>query len=378
MTSLVQLRRQLHGHPELAGQETRTAARVAEEWLACGPDELLEGLGGHGVAAVFRGPAEGPALLLRADLDALPIAEGGSRPHRSAIEGRSHACGHDGHLTALVGLARSLGRWRPASGRTILVAQPAEETGEGAARLLADSRFLALDPQLVYAAHNLPGRPLGEVTLRDGSFATASRGLRIGLTGATAHAAQPETGRSPAQAIARLVQEIPELPRLELVDGEAARATVIHVLVGEEAYGTAPGRGTVACTLRADDDAVLARLEARLRRLARAAAEAWALELEISVVEPFPACVNAPEACAALRRAADRAVLPRREAPAPQPWSEDFGHLLAWRPGALFGLGSGEAQPALHAPHYDFPDRLINRAVRLWRALVDGTLGAPA
>src|SRR5690606_41957221 len=151
----------------------------------------------------------GLTLLFRAELDALPIAEISDVPHRSTIEGKGHMCGHDGHMAILAALGRLFGRQRPASGRVVLMFQPAEETGNGAAGVVADPRYAAIRPDYAFSLHNLPGVPLGHVRLRSGVVNCASRGIRILLDGRTAHASMPETGIAPTLAVARL------LPALE-------------------------------------------------------------------------------------------------------------------------------------------------------------------
>ncbi len=373
---LVDLRRRLHRSPELSGEEVSTAGVMAA-WLgAQRPDALLEGLGGRGVAARFDGAADGPTVLLRAELDALPIAEAGALAYRSTRPGVAHLCGHDGHMAILAGVAARLAARRPKRGRVWLLLQPSEETGEGARRIVADPRFTELDPDWAFALHNLPGHPLGRVLLREGTFACGSVGLAARLHGATAHAAHPEQARSPAATVARLI------PRLGgVADGVAeagdgfALSTVIHVRLGEMAFGTTPGEALVCATLRADDADALSRL--------RDAAETAVIEectrdelgREIEWVEPFPVTVNHPEAIAVARAAAADLGLEARDLAEALRWSEDFGEITRGRRGALIGLGSGSDQPPLHTPTYDFPDALLQTGVDLLYRMADRALG---
>ncbi len=206
-SDLAGLRRRLHVLAERSGSEAATAAFVADRLAPARPTALLTGLGGHGVAAVFAAPggAAGPTVVLRAELDALPIAESIELPHASRTPGCAHKCGHDGHMAVLLGVARDLAARPPARGRVVLLFQPAEETGEGAARVAADPRFRALAPDWLFALHNLPGYPEGRVLVRSGAFCAGSAGLTVTLAGATSHAAYPEQGRSPDKAMAELV-----------------------------------------------------------------------------------------------------------------------------------------------------------------------------
>ena len=168
------LRRTLHEYAEPSGEEHRTAEIVRDYLQTFEPDDLLSQLGGHGLAAVYRSGKPGPLVLFRCELDALPIPETLTCDHASRTEGISHKCGHDGHMAIVSGLAPLLKKKRPQSGGAALLYQPSEEAGEGAARLLQDPSFRAIQPDYVFALHNLPGFPLGEVIWRDGVFSASS------------------------------------------------------------------------------------------------------------------------------------------------------------------------------------------------------------
>jgi amidohydrolase len=325
--SLVALRRELHAHPELSGAEAGTAACLRDFLLPCGPTRVLDGLGGHGLGMVFTAPdgVPGPTVALRAELDALPIAESGARPHASRRESRAHACGHDGHMAALGGVALALARRPLRRGRVVLLFQPAEETGRGARAVAADPRWRELAPDYAFAIHNLPGYPLGEVLVREGVFTAGSVGMVIRLLGRTAHAAYPEQGLSPAAAMSRLVPALSALPTA-VASGSLSLVTVVHARLGDLAFGTTPGRAEIMSTLRADSEAALEELQERARRLAAAEAARDGLGLEIDWVEDFPVTANDDLAAAVVRAAARRRQL-RVAAPAESPfrWSEDFG-----------------------------------------------------
>lgn len=378
LPDIIGLRHHLHRQPELSGAEGGTAALLADYLSRFEPDEMLDGLGGHGLAVVFTGTGSvagaGPTLLLRADLDALPIDEVNDFAHRSQHPGVAHKCGHDGHMAILAGVAASLAARRPQRGRAVLLFQPAEETGAGARAVLDDPRFAALAPDCCFALHNVPGYPLGEVLLRDGAMSCASRGLRIRLHGKSAHAAHPEAGRSPAAAVAQLLEK---LPRQALKVEGLALVTVVHARLGEVTFGTAPGEAEVLATLRADSDAGMQCLVARVESLVRSSTEHSALGVELTWHEVFRASHNDSAAAAAVREAARACASPLREMDGPFRWSEDFAEFTIDYPGALFGLGAGEASAQLHNPDYDFPDELIGHGVRLFRALLDQRFAAP-
>jgi len=373
MSDAIRLRHELHRFPELSGEERETASRIAENLAAQRPDVLLENLGGAGVAAIFSGRAPGPTVVLRAELDALPIDELNTCVHRSKRPGVAHLCGHDGHMAILVSVGARLALERPARGRVVLLFQPAEETGEGAAAVLDDPRFADVDPDLAFALHNLPGYSLGTVVVREGVFSCASRGMSIAFNGATAHAAQPNAGRSPARAMSRTIEELSRLGDDLSSRGRIAFATVVGARMGEKAFGTAPDRAEIWTTLRSGSAGTMKTMVDRAEKIVARLATEDRLRHTVSYADIFDASVNAPEAVDIVRRAAgDNRVYEPAE---PNPWSEDFGRFTARVPGVLFGLGAGEDVADLHSPDYDFPDELISIGVSVFDRIVRLCLG---
>lgn len=367
---LVALRHTLHQAAERSNQEHRTAQIIHSFLSENPPDETIADVGGCGILALYRGKSEGPRILLRCDMDALPIAETIPLPYTSETAGVSHKCGHDGHMAILCGVAARLAQQRPSSGTIILLFQSAEETGEGAARVLADPAFGKIKPDFVYALHNLPGYPVKHVILRSGPFAAASRGLTVKLTGATSHAAEPAGGNSPTVAFSHLIAAFSAVPQRFTAMHEGAKATVIHACLGEIAFGTSPGKAEIMVTLRAYTNEIMDRLTEHCQNITRGTAKTYELECETALSEEFPATVNDAFAVRQVREAAARAGLEITEPEHPFAWSEDFGHFTSAYRGALIGLGAGENHPVLHHPEYDFPDDIIESGMELLHRLV--------
>ena len=375
MVELVAFRRKLHGMPELSREEAQTAREVQAFLKSTGPDRIITGLGGHGVAAIYDSHAPGPTVMVRSELDGLPIEEISSVPHRSATPGKAHLCGHDGHMAILAALARALGRQRPQRGRVVLMFQPAEEDGSGAAAVVADPKFRQVAPDYAFALHNLPGLPFGKVALADGPVNCASRGMRIVLSGKTAHASMPETGTSPVNAVAGLMPALTALGEGGPLDEGFAMITVTHAKVGEAAFGVAPGRAEIWATLRTLTDAGMEDLCARAEHLVLSRAREQGLGVEIAYDDIFHHCENAPEAVAHLQRALKTEGVPFDRGNLPIRASEDFGRFGETASSAMFFLGAGENHPSLHNPDYDFPDDLIGIGARVFLRTLRDLLG---
>ena len=375
IAELTAFRRDLHRHPELSGEESETARRVLAALVPLAPDRVLSGLGGHGVAAVFEGAAPGPTVLFRAELDALPIEERSDAPHRSQVSGKGHLCGHDGHSAILMGLARLLSRRRPARGRVVLMFQPAEETGAGAAAVIADPGFDTVSPDFAFSLHNMPGLPLGHVGLIPGPVNCASRGLSMRFTGKSAHASEPENGISPMGALSDLMPALTALSRGSTQDADFTLVTVTHASMGAPAFGIAPGEATLYATLRTlTDDRMSALCETALA-LMQDAATRHGLGVEHDFHDVFFHCENHPEATSHLQAALDALDIPHDASGLPMRASEDFGRFGHGARSAMLFLGAGRAHAALHNPDYDFPDDLIPIGTRIFSQVARDLLG---
>ncbi|MFX0547245.1 amidohydrolase [Roseovarius sp. S1116L3] len=359
LIELTEFRRELHKRPEVSGDEEGTARRIASALRQLSPDRVLTGLGGHGVAAVLNGAAEGPTVLFRAELDALPIHELSDAPWVSQHPGKGHLCGHDGHMTTLLALGRLIARRPVASGRVILMFQPAEEDGSGARAVTSDPAFQEIAPDWAFAIHNLPGRKLGQFGVWPGLMNCASQGLEITLTGKTAHAASPEDGVSPASALSRLIPALDALGHGGALDDAFRLVTITHIRMGEPTFGISPGEASLYVTLRTANDAAMDALVAQARHLASAAAEKVGLGAHFAVHDAFAASVNDPEAARIAIAAMEAVGADVDTQGQPMRASEDFG-VFGWSAkAAMLLLGAGEAHAALHNPDYDFPDDLI-------------------
>ena len=367
---LTRLRHDLHRIPEVSGREARTAAFITDFLGQTSPDEILTGLGGHGVAAIFDSGRDGPTVMIRCELDGLPIHEISELEYRSQTDGQGHLCGHDGHMTMVAGLTGWLADKPLERGRVVLMFQPAEETGKGASAVIADPRYSRITPDYAFSLHNLPGLEEGRIALCAGAANCASRGMRIGLTGRTSHAAAPQDGISPAAAIARLLPEMAALGRGGEPGPDFTLVTMTHVRLGEATFGIAPGEAEILATLRtATNDQMQAMVEAAEALVGRTA-QAEGLGVTIEYDDVFDACTNHPEAVSVLNAACEAAGHEVEIRNQPQLWSEDFGQFGAKAKAAMFWLGSGTDQPQLHNPDYDFPDAVIPVGVAVFREAI--------
>jgi amidohydrolase len=369
---IITLRHLLHHHPEVSNAEVQTSQRITEYMRGLNPDEEVR-LGSTGVAFVFSGSQPGPCLMFRAEMDALPITEQSDAPYASVNKGVSHACGHDGHMAILAGLGQKISECRPVKGKVVLLFQPAEEVEQGARDVVLDPAFAPIAPDMVFALHNIPGATMHQILLRNGSFAAASKGMTVKLTGKTSHAAEPDKGISPAKAIARIIQSLDELTSERSLFREMVLLTIIHIRMGEVSFGTTPGYAEVMITLRAFRNEDMEMLTAKTEGLIRQIASEELLKYTFGYSEDFPAVVNDPACVGMVTEAAHALGLQTTMLTEPFRWSEDFSYFTQNYPGCLFGLGAGTSQPELHHPDYDFPDEIIETGIKLFEHLYKQT-----
>ncbi|SFR46799.1 amidohydrolase [Litoreibacter janthinus] len=375
LTELTEFRRELHRHPELSGEEVETARTVVSALKAMAPTRIITGLGGHGVAAVFDSGVAGPTVLFRAELDALPIEERNDIAWASRVSGKSHVCGHDGHMTMLLALGRLLSRQPVAKGRVVLMFQPAEEDGSGARAVVSDPAFQDIQADWAFAIHVEPGRPFGYVATCPGLVNCASLGLQIKLTGKTAHAADPEDGVSPALAVAKLIPALNALGEGGALDENFRLVTLTHAQIGEPTFGVAPGEAVIYATLRSAMDDGMAQIEADARSVSAHVAQEFGLAVEFSISDHFAASINDPDAFKVATEAMDAIGVAHGDVGVPMRASEDFG-VFGWgAKAAMLCLGPGENYAALHNPDYDFPDDLIPVGCAIFERIARDLLG---
>ena len=362
LKKIVELRHELHTHPELSGREGWTKRRLMD-FIEDNTTLVVVDCGSWFYAAHYIEGTE--AIAFRADMDALPIPETVTGlPWASRCPGVSHKCGHDGHSAALCGLGLELESVpRPRS--VYLIFQHAEETGQGGQICAALLRERSISE--VYAFHNRSGYPEGSVVVRSGLCQCASKGLTVRMTGRRSHASEPEKGINPSFALTALVSHVESLlkePHQGLV-----LCTVVNIAVGQKDFGISAGEGEVSMTLRADRESEMEALEAGIREEAARLAQANGLEVEFEVSDPFPETVSDAECVQRVEAAAKRLGLPLLQMEAPWRASEDFGYYTKEVPGAIFYIGGGEACPPLHTPEYDFNDAILEMAVDMFLAL---------
>ncbi len=366
MDRLTKFRRYIHSNPDLSGKEGPTAERILSAVKDFPPGRIIQKVGGEGLMLVYEGKEPGPNIMFRCELDALPIQEKNNIPHVSGRKGVAHLCGHDGHMTILLGLAQKLYNNKKRKGKTILLFQPEEETGQGAEKVVNDPQFNNQAPDYAFAIHNLPGFPLHSVILSPEGFASASQGMVIRLHGKTSHAGEPDKGINPSMAVSEIIRELQTMSMQGQLFKDFVLITIIHVLVGEIAFGTSPGEAVVRATLRSYRDDDMRMLTSRAEQFVEQIAKQYNLQFDISYTEVFPATKNHPRMVKIVEQSAEKLDLEILELTEPMRWSEDFGHFTNLLPGALIGLGSGNDQPDLHNPDFDFPDELIGTGADLF------------
>lgn len=353
MTDYSEIRHELHKHPQTAGNERFAHDMIVSHLQRLHPAKVYTHVGGYGVIAVWGEDPSAPTVAFRADTDALPIG---------------HRCGHDGHTAILLRLAELVDSLHfPFN--ILLLWQPAEETGTGSRAVLDSGILQQYNIQAFYALHNLPGYPLGTVVLCPRTFAAASTGVVYHLDGRETHASTPELGVNPGLAIAEIINRF---NGFNGQNGEFRQSTLICVHVGAPAFGTSAGHGEVMFTLRAFTNDEMERLLADANKTVDEVAHRHGLTVTRTLVEPFRATENNGDCVETVERAAGEVPLRVRYQMEPNRWSEDFAEYLMVFKGAMFGIGSGERQPELHHPDYDFPDALIEPAAQLFLMLAEG------
>jgi amidohydrolase len=371
MIDLKKIRTKLHTIAEISGNELKTSKAIKGFLEKTKPDRIISDIGGYGILAIYNGKKKDTTIVIRADMDALPIEEKNNFSYKSITKGISHKCGHDGHMTILLGFAKEvkkLIKYMPL--RVILLFQPAEETAQGALRILSDNKFTRFKPDYIIGYHNIPGYKKNNVILRKEVFASASVGMTVKLTGATSHAGEPENGNTPILALSNIVQALIAIPSLYTSLDSSSNITIINLSLGEKAFGTSPGNAEISATFRSYLDRDIEIMKKRAEKIIIGIAKTYNLNYEIQWLEYFSSTVNDSKLTEHIKRASiknDYEVIWKQK---PFPWSEDFGFYSSISKTAFIGLGAGENTPELHNEYYDFPDDIIPGAVKLLKSII--------
>ncbi|WP_310646240.1 M20 aminoacylase family protein [Limnohabitans sp.] len=371
----IQLRRDIHRHPELAFEEHRTSELVAAKLESWGY-AVHRGLGGTGVVGTLKRGSSSRCLGLRADMDALPIQEATGAEWASVKPGLMHACGHDGHTAMLLAAAKTLAQDPTFDGTLNLIFQPAEEGGGGAVRMMADGLFEQHPCDAVFAMHNMPGTPVGHFVFRDGAAMASSDYVTLRIHGTGGHGAMPHRAADPLVAAASIVMALQTVVSRN-VDPLHTAVVTVGALHAGQANNVIPALATLELSVRSLDPGVRRLLEQRIKALVTAQAESFGVRAEIDWRPGYCVLVNSAAETDFARQVALDLVGPERvtlQGPA-LTGSEDFAFMLEKIPGSYLLIGNGDGDSAgacmVHNPGYDFNDDNIATGAAYWVALVE-------
>jgi hippurate hydrolase len=373
---LTSWRRDIHAHPELGFEETRTADLVAERLETFGI-EVTRGVGKTGVVGRLRVGNSPRAIGLRADMDCLPILEANNFAHRSQHTGKMHACGHDGHTTMLLGAAKYLAATRNFDGTVHFIFQPAEEGLGGADAMLKDGLFERFPCDVIFGMHNRPGLALGKFQIRPGAMMAGGGYFDIKVTGVGAHGARPESGVDPVIAVAQIAAALQTIVSRNVRPLDTAVVSVTRIR-GGDAYNVIPETATLGGTMRCFSDTTMKLIEHRMRGIAEGVAAGFGTKAELDFRLLFPPLVNHADETQFIADCAAELVGEANVNRSSNPLmaSEDFAIMLNAVPGAYIQIGNGEGEGAceVHNPGYDFNDGALPFGASLFARLVEKRL----
>jgi len=374
---LTRLRHELHAHPELGFEEARTSGIVAGILEEAGI-AVHRGLGGTGVVGTLTVGNGTRSIGLRADMDALAMQEAVERPYKSTVDGKMHACGHDGHTVLLLGAARALATARNFSGTVHFIFQPAEEGRGGARRMVEDGLFRLFPCDAVYGLHNMPGLDPDEIAVVEGPQLASSDSWRLTLRGVGTHGAKPHLGRDPVTAAGSFIAGLQTIVGRVVDPLEPAVVSACSLQAGDpRALNVIPDTVEIGGTARAYSAEVRDQLEAEIGRLAQGAAAMFGVAADYRFERRIPPVVNHPDATArALAAARDVFGGKVRRSFPPSTAGDDFAFFAAEAKGCYVWLGNGPARDGAlhHNSAYDFNDAAIGPGVRFWTRLVEREL----
>ncbi|WP_322988487.1 M20 aminoacylase family protein [Hoeflea sp.] len=375
---IAEWRRALHAAPELLFDVHNTAAFVADKLKAFGCDEVVTGIGRTGVVGIIHGRpgGNGPAIGLRADMDALPIKETTGAPWASRTPGKMHACGHDGHTAMLLGAARHLAATRNFTGSVAVIFQPAEEGGGGGREMVNDGMMERFGITKVFGMHNLPGLPVGQFAICKGPIMAATDLFDVTITGRGGHAAMPHQTVDPIVAGAAIVSSLQSITSRQANPLEPLVISITKFL-GGSAYNVIPETVEMAGTVRTLSPEMRDMAETRIGEIVRGIATAHGAEAKLEYLRNYPVTFNHADETDFAADVAERTAGPGMvdRAVAPTMGGEDFSFMLEARPGAFIWVGNGDTAN-LHHPAYDFNDAAIPIGVSYWVNLAEKALAA--
>ncbi|WP_312360724.1 M20 aminoacylase family protein [Ensifer sp.] len=376
MPELIAIRRDLHAHPELGLEETRTSAFIARHLAELGY-EVTTGLAKTGVVGTLRNGSGSRSIGIRADIDALPILEETGLDYASKTSGLMHACGHDGHTTMLLGAARALAERRNFDGTIHLIFQPAEENFGGAKIMMDEGLFEKFPCDAVFALHNEPGLPFGQFALREGPIMAAVDEARITVHGRGGHGAEPQDTADPIVCGAAIIMALQSIVSRNIHPMDPSVVTVGAFHAGS-ASNIIPERAEIVVGIRSFDPGVRDELERRIRMIAEAQALSFGMRATVDYLRSYDATINHKAETDFVRDLAIRFAGADKVVDLERPFmgSEDFAYMLQERPGTYFFLGSkvsGEEKP-LHHPAYNFNDDLLPIGATFWTELAEAYL----
>ncbi len=372
-------RRNIHEHPELLYDVHRTAAFVAERLREFGCDEVATGLGKTGVVGVIKGrkPANGGVKVigLRADMDALPIEEETNLPYASKTPGKMHACGHDGHTAMLLGAARYLAETRNFAGEAVVIFQPAEEGGAGAAAMIRDGLMDRFRIEQVYGMHNGPGIPIGSFAIRQGPIMAATDEVDIKIEGLGGHAARPHKCIDSVLVGSQLITALQSIVARGIDPLDSAVISICEFHAGN-ARNVIPQTAELRGTIRTLTPEVRKFVEKRVREVVAGVAQITGARIDLTYKNNYPVTMNHADQTEVATRVAKQVAGDANvhEMP-PLMGGEDFSYMLEARPGAFIFCGNGDSA-GLHHPAYNFNDEAIVHGTSYWIKLVENTLAA--
>jgi amidohydrolase len=373
-------RRDIHQHPELLYDVHRTAAFVADRLREFGCDEVATGLGRTGVVGVIKGrrsagAGEVKVIGLRADMDALPIEEATNLPYASKTPGKMHACGHDGHTAMLLGAARYLAETRNFAGDAVVIFQPAEEGGAGAAAMIEDGLMDRFAIDQVYGMHNGPGFPIGSFAIRSGPVMAATDDVNIRIEGLGGHAARPHKCIDSVLVGAQLITALQSIVARSVDPLESAVISICEFHAGN-ARNVIPHTAELKGTVRTLTAEVRELVEKRVREVVAGVAQITGARIDLGYRRGYPVTVNHAAQTDLATQVAKEIVGDANVVDlAPQMGAEDFSFMLQARPGAFIFCGNGDSA-GLHHPAYNFNDEAIVFGTSYWVKLVENTLAA--